>query len=98
MRAFVDAAGRADAAGIDVVEIHGAHGYLLALVPLARVEHAHDEYGGDLAGRMRLPLEVVRAVRERWPRDKPLFFRASAIDGIERRLVARRHASRSRAN
>ncbi len=74
---------RADAAGFDIVEIHGAHGYLLAsfLSPISNTRN--DEYGGDRAGRMRFPLEVARAVRAVWPSHKPLFFRVSALDGAD---------------
>lgn len=80
--AFAAAARRAHDAGIDAVEIHGAHGYLTHsfLSPLSNTRH--DEYGGDLAGRMRFALEVARAVRDAWPQDKPLFFRTSAVDGV----------------
>ncbi len=80
---FVAAAGRAVEAGFDVLEIHGAHGYLLHsfLSPISN--HRSDTYGGDRAGRMRFPLEVAAAVRDVWPADKPLFFRISAIDAVE---------------
>jgi 2,4-dienoyl-CoA reductase-like NADH-dependent reductase (Old Yellow Enzyme family) len=66
-----------------VVEIHGAHGYLLHnfLSPLSN--RRTDEYGGDIEGRMRFPLEVAKAVREAWPDDKPVFFRLSATDWVE---------------
>ena len=68
-------------AGFDVLEIHGAHGYLIHqfLSPLAN--RRTDAYGGDLAGRMRFALEVTEAVRAAWPSGKPLFFRVSAVDG-----------------
>ena len=77
---FAAAARRADAAGFDVVEIHGAHGYLLDqfLSPLAN--HRTDEYGGSRENRMRFPLEVVEAVRAAWPADKPLLIRISTSD------------------
>lgn len=80
--AFVAGARRALHAGFDVAEIHGAHGYLINsfLSPLSNTRT--DAYGGDLAGRMRFALEVTEAVRAVWPQDKPLFFRISAIDGI----------------
>jgi 2,4-dienoyl-CoA reductase-like NADH-dependent reductase (Old Yellow Enzyme family) len=83
VQAFADAARRADAAGFDIIEIHGAHGYLLAsfLSPISNTRN--DQYGGDRAGRMRFPLEVTRAVRSVWPSDKPLFFRVSALDGAD---------------
>ncbi len=80
---FAAATVRADAAGFDVAEVHAAHGYLLHqfLSPLAN--HRADRYGGDLAGRSRLLLEVVEAVRDAWPQDKPLLVRLSATDWAE---------------
>lgn len=74
------AAQRALQAGFDVVEIHGAHGYLLHqfLSPLAN--QRTDEYGGSLNNRMRLSIEIVQEVRRHWPSDRPLFFRCSAVD------------------
>jgi 2,4-dienoyl-CoA reductase-like NADH-dependent reductase (Old Yellow Enzyme family) len=78
--AFRRAAERALEAGFEVVEIHGAHGYLLHefLSPLSNVRT--DEYGGSLENRMRLPIRVAKAVREVWPARLPLFFRVSATD------------------
>jgi 2,4-dienoyl-CoA reductase-like NADH-dependent reductase (Old Yellow Enzyme family) len=83
VEAFVAAAKRALATGFDVIEIHGAHGYLIQtfLSPLSNKRG--DAYGGDLKGRMRLALEVTEAVRAVWPDDKPLFFRISSVDGID---------------
>lgn len=80
---FTAAAGRADAAGFDFAEIHGAHGYLIQsfLSPLSN--RRSDEWGGDLAGRMKLALDVARAVRSVWPAEKPLFVRISSVDGVE---------------
>ncbi len=82
VEAFGTAAARAAKAGFRVLEIHAAHGYLLHsfLSPLANTRN--DGYGGDLAGRMRFALEVVEAVRDRWPHDLPLFCRISAQDGL----------------
>ena len=79
--AWREAALRTLDAGFDVIEIHGAHGYLIHqfLSPLANKRS--DAYGGDLSGRMRFALELTEAVRTAWPRDKPLFFRVSAVDG-----------------
>lgn len=76
-----EAARRSLDAGFDICEIHGAHGYLIHqyLSPLAN--RRNDAYGGDLRGRMRFGLEIVEAVREVWPHDRPLFFRCSATDG-----------------
>jgi 2,4-dienoyl-CoA reductase-like NADH-dependent reductase (Old Yellow Enzyme family) len=78
--AFTSAAQRADAIGVDTVEIHAAHGYLLHsfLSPLSN--HREDAYGGALEQRARLLLEVVDAVREVWPAEKPLLVRISATD------------------
>ena len=78
--AFAEAAKRADAAGFDFVEIHGAHGYLLHefLSPLAN--QRTDQYGGSFENRIRLPLEVVDAVRAAWPEYLPVFMRISATD------------------
>ncbi len=68
-------------AGFEIIEIHGAHGYLIHqfLSPLANKRS--DAYGGDLQGRMRFALELTEAVRGVWPKDKPLWFRVSAVDG-----------------
>jgi 2,4-dienoyl-CoA reductase-like NADH-dependent reductase (Old Yellow Enzyme family) len=81
--AFAAAARRAREAGFRVIEIHAAHGYLLSefLSPLAN--HRTDEYGGSLEHRMRLLIEVVRAVRGSWPESAPLFVRISATDWEE---------------
>jgi 2,4-dienoyl-CoA reductase-like NADH-dependent reductase (Old Yellow Enzyme family) len=78
---YVSAARRALAAGYRIAEIHGAHGYLVHsfLSPLSNKRR--DAYGGSLAGRMRLALEITAAVREVWPDDLALFFRTSAVDG-----------------
>lgn len=81
VRSFAAAAKRADAAGFDVVEIHGGHGYLIASFLSPTINTRTDAYGGDLAGRMRFALEVTQAVREAWPTSKPLFFRVSSVDG-----------------
>jgi 2,4-dienoyl-CoA reductase-like NADH-dependent reductase (Old Yellow Enzyme family) len=83
VRAFAEGARRADAAGFDIVEIHGAHGYLIAsfLSPISNTRN--DIYGGDRAGRMRIALDIAQAVREAWPERKPLFFRVSALDGAD---------------
>src|SRR6185436_3327517 len=80
---FADAARRARDAGFRVLEIHSAHGYLLHefLSPLSN--HRDDRYGGSLANRARLLVEVVTAVREVWPYEAPLFVRISATDWTE---------------
>ena len=77
------AAQRAEAAGLDVIEVHGAHGYLIHefLSPLSN--HRDDAYGGDLSNRMRFLLRVVDAVHEVWPAEKPLIVRLSSSDWID---------------
>ncbi len=81
--AFAAAATRADRAGFDLIELHGAHGYLLNqfLSPLAN--HRTDAYGGARENRMRLMLEVTEAVRAVWPQGKPLIVRLSVTDAVE---------------
>ena len=81
--AFVHAAQRADRLGIDALELHAAHGYLLHtfLSPLSN--RRGDGYGGSLENRMRFPLEVFSAVREVWPEAKPFGVRISGSDWIE---------------
>jgi 2,4-dienoyl-CoA reductase-like NADH-dependent reductase (Old Yellow Enzyme family) len=82
LRAWESATRRAREAGFDVVEIHGAHGYLSHsfLSPISN--RRTDEYGGSLENRMRYPLEIASAVRKNWPEHLPAFYRLSAIDGL----------------
>ncbi|MFE9836775.1 NADH:flavin oxidoreductase/NADH oxidase [Streptomyces sp. NPDC005551] len=80
---FADAARRALAAGFEIAEIHGAHGYLINEFLSPHSNHRTDAYGGSYENRTRFALEVVDAVREVWPDDKPLFFRISATDWLE---------------
>ncbi len=82
-QAFVDAVVRSERLGFDLVELHGAHGYLLHqfLSPLSNVRT--DNYGGALANRMRFPLEVFADCRAAWPSHKPLGIRVSATDWID---------------
>jgi len=79
--AWGEAAQRCTQAGFEVLEIHGAHGYLIHqfLSPVTNLRT--DGYGGDRKGRMRFALEVAEAVRRAWPADNPLFFRVSCVDG-----------------
>jgi len=81
--AFVRSAERAARLGFDAIELHAAHGYLLHqfLSPLANGRA--DAYGGSLENRLRFPLEVVAAVRDAWPADRPLGVRVSATDWVE---------------
>ncbi|MEC8700336.1 MAG: NADH:flavin oxidoreductase/NADH oxidase [Pseudomonadota bacterium] len=79
--AWREATRRSMDAGYDILEIHGAHGYLIHQFLSPVSNHRNDAYGGDRAGRMRFALEVAEVVRDAWPQDKPLFFRVSAVDG-----------------
>jgi 2,4-dienoyl-CoA reductase-like NADH-dependent reductase (Old Yellow Enzyme family) len=81
VEAWGNAARRADDAGFDHLEIHGAHGYLIHqfLSPMANVRN--DDYGGSELNRMRFAIEIVEAVRAIWPARKPLFMRLSVQDG-----------------
>jgi 2,4-dienoyl-CoA reductase-like NADH-dependent reductase (Old Yellow Enzyme family) len=81
--AFGQATARAARLGLDGIEVHAAHGYLLHqfLSPLAN--HRTDGYGGNLENRMRFPLEVFEAVRANFPADKPVWVRVSATDWVE---------------
>jgi 2,4-dienoyl-CoA reductase-like NADH-dependent reductase (Old Yellow Enzyme family) len=81
--AFVAATRRAHAAGFDIVELHGAHGYLLHSFLSPVSNQRTDRYGGSLENRMRFPLEAARAMRAAWPAEKPLFLRCSSIDDAE---------------
>jgi 2,4-dienoyl-CoA reductase-like NADH-dependent reductase (Old Yellow Enzyme family) len=80
---FADAARRAMRAGFDFIELHGAHGYLLHEFMSPITNRRTDDHGGDLAGRMRLPLRVAEAVRAAIPDTMPLLYRASVTDGAE---------------
>ncbi|OAB55509.1 hypothetical protein AY599_25765 [Leptolyngbya valderiana BDU 20041] len=80
---YAEATRRVREAGFRVLDIHGAHGYLIHsfLSPLSNARE--DGYGGDLQGRMRFALEVAEAVRSQWPSELPLFYRLSCIDDAE---------------
>jgi anthraniloyl-CoA monooxygenase len=81
--AFAAGAARAAEAGFDFLELHCAHGYLLSTFISPLANRRDDEYGGDLMGRMRFPLEVLAAVRAAWGEDRPLGARISATDWAE---------------
>lgn len=81
--AFASAAARAARLGVDAIEVHAAHGYLLHefLSPVSNLRT--DEYGGSLENRMRFPLEVFEAVRSAFPAERPVGVRISATDWLE---------------
>ncbi|KIQ67109.1 oxidoreductase [Kitasatospora griseola] len=79
---FADSARRALAAGFQVVEVHGAHGYLVHQFLSPLTNHRTDGYGGDFAGRSRLAREIAGAVRAVWPAELPVLFRVSATDWV----------------
>ena len=78
IRAFGKGAKRAKETGFDAVDIHGAHGYLIAQFMSAFYNRRSDGYGGDLRGRIRFPIEVLREVRKNVGDDFPIIFRLSA--------------------
>jgi 2,4-dienoyl-CoA reductase-like NADH-dependent reductase (Old Yellow Enzyme family) len=74
------AARRAHEAGFEVLDVHGAHGYLIHQFLSPHANRRNDEYGGSEANRMRFAIEVVESVRAHWPASKPLFLRLSVED------------------
>lgn len=93
---FGDAALRAREAGIDGVEIHGAHGYLVAQFMSAYSNKRTDEFGGSLENRMRFPLEIIKNIKRKAGSDYPILFRISADEFVpggrkinETRMIAR---------
>lgn len=80
---YVAATERAAAAGFDLVEVHAAHGYLLACFLSPITNQRSDEFGGSLENRLRFPVRVLEAVRQAWPAERPVFVRISATDWIE---------------
>jgi 2,4-dienoyl-CoA reductase-like NADH-dependent reductase (Old Yellow Enzyme family) len=82
-QAFKSAVERAIKVGIDVIEIHNAHGYLLHSFLSPASNHRTDEYGGSFENRTRLTLEIVDIARKTMPKDMPLFLRISATDWLE---------------
>jgi anthraniloyl-CoA monooxygenase len=96
---FVAATRRAARAGFDMLELHAAHGYLLASFISPLTNHRRDQWGGSLDNRLRFPLEVLRAMRAVWPDERPMSVRISATDwadggltGEDAVLVARAFA------
>ncbi len=85
---FVAAAHRAARIGFDMLELHCAHGYLLASFLSPVTNKRGDDYGGSLANRLRYPLEVFAALRGAWPADRPISVRISASDWMEGGITA----------
>ncbi|AOG07251.1 bifunctional salicylyl-CoA 5-hydroxylase/oxidoreductase [Bosea sp. RAC05] len=85
---FVAAAERGARAGFDMLELHCAHGYLLASFLSPLTNRRGDDYGGSVENRLRYPLEVFRALREIWPRERPMSVRISATDWAQGGLSA----------
>ena len=83
VRDYLAVTTRAERLGIDLLELHSAHGYLLHNFLSPLTNRRADDYGGSLANRMRFPLEVFKAVREAWPSHKPFGVRISAVDWAE---------------
>ena len=80
---FVDAARRAARAGVKVIELHGAHGYLIHQFLSPLTNRRNDEYGGNSVNRMRFAIDVYEAVRSVWPSELPIGIRVSATDWID---------------
>jgi 2,4-dienoyl-CoA reductase-like NADH-dependent reductase (Old Yellow Enzyme family) len=81
--AFVQGAKRSERLGLDLIEMHSAHGYLMHQFLSPFSNHRTDEYGGSLENRMRFPLEVAKALRAAWPAEKPFGVRISASEWME---------------
>lgn len=83
---FRNAAKRANEAGFDAIEIHGAHGYLIHEFLSPRSNMRQDEYGGSIENRTRFLQEIISSVKEVWPKEKPIILRISADDYIDNGL------------
>ena len=83
---YVEATKRAHKAGFDMLELHCAHGYLLASFLSPLTNHRTDSFGGSVEARAQLPLMVFKAIRDAWPQDKPISVRISASDWEENGL------------
>jgi 2,4-dienoyl-CoA reductase-like NADH-dependent reductase (Old Yellow Enzyme family) len=87
------AAKRAVAAGVDVIEIHAAHGYLIHQFLSPVTNRRTDEYGGSFEGRVRLLLEIAQAIRNEIPEGMPLFVRVSATEWLEETEIGEKYGS-----
>jgi len=83
VEAYGEGARRAKEAGFDTVDVHGGHGYLIAQFMSAYFNRRTDRYGGDLMGRLRFPMEVLRKVRQKVGEDFPIIFRYSAEERVQ---------------
>lgn len=83
IKAFAAGARRANEAGFDTIEIHGAHGYLIHEFLSPVTNKRNDEYGSSRENRVRFLQEIIEAVRKEWPEDKPIFLRVSASDYVD---------------
>jgi NADPH2 dehydrogenase len=83
VNSFKEAARRANEAGFDTIEIHGAHGYLISEFLSPLTNHRTDEYGGTMENRLRFLREIVREIKTVWPGHKPIIVRVSAEDYVE---------------
>ena len=79
-QSFKTAAQRADKAGFDIIEIHGAHGYLLHSFFSPISNKRNDQYGGSFENRIRFAKEIITDIKSVWPESKPIFYRLSSID------------------
>jgi 2,4-dienoyl-CoA reductase-like NADH-dependent reductase (Old Yellow Enzyme family) len=93
VQAFADAARRSIEAGVDVIEIHAAHGYLIHQFLSPVTNRRTDEYGGSFEKRIRILKEVIRAVRAAIPEGTPLFLRMSSTEWLEDTEVGKKFGS-----
>jgi 2,4-dienoyl-CoA reductase-like NADH-dependent reductase (Old Yellow Enzyme family) len=93
VKAFGESARRAAEAGIDVIEIHGAHGYLIYQFLSPITNQRTDQYGGSFENRTRLLFEILRAVRSQIPSDMPLFLRMSSTEWMEETELGQKYGS-----
>lgn len=82
IESFAKAAERAQKAGFDMIELHGAHGYLLMQFFSPLLNKRTDKYGGSLENRIRFSVDILKAVRSKLGKDYPIIYRMSAIDGM----------------
>ena len=87
LKQFVSSTEMANRAGFDMVELHAAHGYLISSFISPKSNVRTDKYGGSLDNRMRYPIEVAKAMRESWPKEKPMSVRISANDWVGKQGV-----------